>query len=54
MDINLIITNLLAVIGGVYTVLKIVAPMTKWTGDDKVLRVFNKIVGIVNITNSND
>lgn len=53
MDISSIIQIALTIIGGSTVLLNIIAPLTKWTGDDKILKVLKQILEYVSL-NVND
>ncbi len=49
-DLQTIITSIFAIIGMIWALLKIIAPITKWKGDDKILKIFNSIADTFNVT----
>jgi len=51
--INIILVAL-QIIGGTSVVLKVVAPLTKWKGDDKILKFLEKILKIISLDTDSD
>jgi len=52
MDIMTIISILLQVVGGATVLFRIIAPITKWKGDDKILAAFELILSRVALNKS--
>ena len=54
MDVVLIVQTVLIVIGVLTVALRIIAPLTKWSGDDKVLVFLEKVLKSVVVPKSKD